>query len=199
MIFDFTEMTGNEIYHKMTESIVPRPVAWVLSENSDHSYNLAPFSYFNAISSTPPLISLSIGKKRDGELKDSRRNILERKHFTLHIAHADLAQAVTDSAKPFAENESELSTLNLETIHEEGFSLPRLKYCRIAFDCTLEEVVQIASIPQALIIARIQKVYVADEVLCEGKIKSELLNPLARLGGNEFATLGKVFSINPST
>ena len=75
----FSDLNPSERYHIMTQVVIPRPIAWVLTANdgdqSNHSssrFNLAPFSYFNAISSDPPLVMMSIGKKPDGEEKDTR-------------------------------------------------------------------------------------------------------------------------------
>jgi len=85
MLLRLDQFEAAQRYYLMSQTLVPRPVAWVLSENATGSYNLAPFSYFNAICSTPPLIMFSIGKKPDGADKDTRRNIIERKRFTVHI------------------------------------------------------------------------------------------------------------------
>lgn len=81
---------------------------------------------------------ISVGKKPDGSIKDTWRNVDERGHFVVHIAHCELAKPVSDSAASLPHGESELKQLQLETIpFEEGiYSLPRLKDCHIAFDAT---------------------------------------------------------------
>lgn len=71
MDINLDDLSSTEVYYTMTETLVPRPIAWVLSENLSGSYNLAPFSYFTAVCSNPPLIMISVGKKPDGSPKDT--------------------------------------------------------------------------------------------------------------------------------
>jgi len=84
-------LSPNRVYHLMIQSIVPRPIAWILSDNGDGSLNLAPFSYFNAVCSDPPVLMVSIGRKADGGDKDTARNLVERKHCVVHIPHREMA------------------------------------------------------------------------------------------------------------
>jgi len=113
MHIDMTTLSQVEAYALMTQSIIPRPVAWVLSENSDSSFNLAPFSYFNAIATEPPMVMFSIGLAADGSLKDTRVNIEARKEFIIHIAHREMAEALTQSSATMAVNESEVERLTV--------------------------------------------------------------------------------------
>ena len=71
MILDLSALQPAQVYFQMIQTLVPRPIAWVLSEIENDKYNLAPFSYFNAVCSDPPLIMLSVGKKPDGSFKDT--------------------------------------------------------------------------------------------------------------------------------
>src|SRR5690625_6045086 len=76
--------TERENYKLLTGSIIPRPIAFVTSTTEDGTINGAPFSYFNVVSSNPPMISLAIQRK-DGRPKDTARNIIENKSFVVHI------------------------------------------------------------------------------------------------------------------
>ena len=66
MYISLDQLSPDKIYFTMTQVVIPRPVAWVLTDNGNHTFNLAPYSYFNAICSEPPLILISAGKKPDG-------------------------------------------------------------------------------------------------------------------------------------
>lgn len=200
MFFNFSELTPNQIYHTITQTVVPRPIAWVLSRNKNQTLNLAPFSYFNAISSNPPLLMFSLGKKPDGTLKDTGVNIELRKEFVVHIAHKELAKAVTESSRTLPAGESELGLTGLETVPFEGCSLPRLRDCRVAFSCELYEIKKIGETPQTLIFGLIKSVYIADEIaeLSEKnrlKVHGDRLDPIGRLGGNEYVTFGQILDI----
>ena len=90
MIIDINSLSGDRVYHTLTQTLIPRPVAWVLSDNGESdNLNLAPFSYFTAVSSKPALLMISIGKKPDGVLKDTRLNLIQRKKCVVDIASAD--------------------------------------------------------------------------------------------------------------
>ncbi|MDN4501039.1 flavin reductase family protein [Alteromonadaceae bacterium BrNp21-10] len=196
MIFDFQQLSPNRIYHTMIQTLTPRPVAWVLSENGNNSFNLAPFSYFNAVSSDPPLIMLSMGKKPDGELKDTRLNIIERSHFVIHIAHRELAQAMTNSAATLPYGESELSASGLETTAFGDFALPRLKDCRVAYACERYRVEDITK-NQAMILGSVKAVYINDDIILPTEderlhVDAYKLDAVGRLGGDEYGYLGQV-------
>ncbi len=138
MYIDLSELSPNQVYYSMIQTLVPRPVAWVLSDNGTRSasgaasYNLAPFSYFTGISSKPPTIMISVGKKPDGSFKDTRVNIEARGQFVVHIAHRELAPSVTESSRTLAHGESELDRLDLDLADFADFRLPRIAGCRVA-------------------------------------------------------------------
>lgn len=198
MYLDFEGLSSNQVYHCMTQTLVPRPIAWVLSDNgTPESYNLAPFSYFTALSSNPPLIMLSIGKKADGS--DKAVNIKQRKHCVVHIANAAQAAQVTESARSLAHGESELALQKLPTSTFPGFSLPRLKDAPIAMACELYEIQAVGNTPQAMILLKVLQLYIEDSVVTKQQerveVNSNLLNPLGRLGGGEYWADGSSFSI----
>lgn len=200
MIIDFDELSAGEIYHAMTQTIIPRPVAWILSENPSGDYNLAPFSFFTAIGSAPPLMMVSIGKKPGGEFKDTRTNIEARGHFTIHLAHRELAADMTETSRVLPHGESELNNLDLELVDFDGFSLPRLADCRIALGCDLYEIKEVGDQPQSLVFGRIRRIYVADDVTGmddKGRFRVDAarVDPIGRLGGSEYVTFGEVLTI----
>jgi len=200
MIIPFKDLSPNKVYFTMIQTLIPRPVAWVLSENPDDSFNLAPFSYFNAICSDPPLILLSIGLKPDGGPKDSRLNIEANKDFVVHIAHREMASLVTQTSATLPRGESELEKTDLETCEFPGSRLPRLKDCRIAYACQLHDLQEIGNGPQALIFAEVTQIYIDDTVIehdAKGRMQvmAEKVDPIGRLGGGEYTTFGEKINI----
>ncbi len=200
MQIDFSDFSATQRYHLMTQSIIPRPIAWALTDSENGSYNLAPFSYFTAVSSDPALLMLSVGKKPNGDNKDTLTNILKNKHIVIHIANADQAELVTQTAATLAHGESELTDTNLTTCNFENFPLPRLNQCDLAFGCELYEIKEIGKTPQTLIFVEIKQLYMSNEVIEEdmkGRIKilADKVQPLARLGGGEYASTSKAFTL----
>ena len=198
MMFEMSSCKPGQIYGLMTQTMIPRPIAWVVSDNGDGGgYNLAPFSYFTGISSNPPLIMLSIGLKKDGSGKDTRVNIQERDNFVLHIPTVDQLAAVEGSAEPLAAGESEVSKLGLPLLDFPGFTLPRLQDCPVAMACSHHQTVQLDGLAQAMIIGRIHSIYVDDDsviVTEDGRshVSATKVNPLGRLGASEYMALGEI-------
>lgn len=200
MIIDLSTLSANQVYHVMTQSVIPRPIAWVLTENETQGYNIAPFSYFTAISSAPPILMFSSGKKPDGERKDTFRNVVARKNMVIHIASTDLAYQVTKSAETLPYDESEFDHLDLSLVEFENSPLPRIKTAPVAFACELYQTQEIGETPMQLVFAKVNQIYINDEI-CELDDKARLtvdalkVDPLARLGGNEYADLSKKFKV----
>lgn len=202
MLFLTHDMATADLYHALTQVIIPRPIAWVLSANDDafNSLNLAPFSFFNAVCSDPPLLMLSMGSKADGSLKDSCRNLLERRRCVIHIACESQAQAVSDTARELAFGESEVGLSGEELVDFEGVGLKRLRGAPVAMACRLYQHLEVGNRPQHLLLVEVEQLWVDDEVCyLDGRgrtrVDAEKLRPLARLGGSEYALLGDVFRI----
>lgn len=199
MILDLENLPTSQIYHTLIQTIIPRPIAWVLSENANGTHNLAPFSYFNGVSSEPPIVSISVGRKEDGSQKDTWNNIENRGHFVIHIPHRDMADPVTQSATTLPQGESEIDFLKLETESVVNWPLPRLRQGRVAFLCERFAIHAIGKGPQGLILGRVTTVYL-DEAITQSenrqlKIDANAMDPIARLGGNDYTTLGETISI----
>ncbi|MGY3687284.1 flavin reductase family protein [Vibrio coralliilyticus] len=199
MNIDASTLAPTQIYHLMTQTVIPRPIAWVLTESGETDYNLAPFSYFTPVSSNPPLLMFSVGKKPTGEIKDTTRNVLETGRMVVHIANADLAEQVTQTSATLPHGESEVALAALELIDFEGFELPRIKDCPIAFGCKLFEVKEVGETPQSLIFAQIEDIYIAPEVIGDNQerlvVDALKVNPLSRLGGSQYANLDQTFTV----
>ncbi len=199
MIINFSDYSASQRYHLMTQTIIPRPIAWVLTNSTDgnnnqDNLNLAPFSYFTAISSDPALLMVSLGKKPNGDNKDTLTNILNNKKMVIHIAGENLAGEVTQTAASLEHGDSELAQISdevLNTVPFDGFTLPRLAQCDIAYACELFEIKEIGEIPQTLVFAEIKQLYVSPEVTSvnDGRVKvhADSVNPLARLGASEYS------------
>ncbi|MCG9679091.1 flavin reductase family protein [Vibrio sp. Isolate24] len=199
MNIDASTLAPTQMYHLMTQTVIPRPIAWVLTDSGDADYNLAPFSYFTPISSNPPLLMFSVGKKPTGEIKDTTRNILETGRMVVHIANAEMAERVTQTSATLPHGQSEVALAELELTEFEGFELPRIKGCPIAFGCKLFEVKEIGETPQSLIFAQIEDIYIAPEVIGDNQerlvVDALKVNPLSRLGGSQYANLDQSFTV----
>ncbi|MDO6486479.1 flavin reductase family protein [Colwellia sp. 4_MG-2023] len=201
MNFDFSAFSANQRYHLMTQTIIPRPIAWALTDSGNGSFNLAPFSYFTAVSSAPPILMLSVGKKPNGDDKDTLTNIIKNKKVVIHIASEQHASLVTQTAQTLAHGESELTDAGIKTTEFANFSLPRIAQCDIAYGCELYEIKPLGDVPQSLIFVEVKQVYINDNVVDVDekqriKVHADKIQPLARLGGAEYATINNPFEIS---
>jgi len=118
-IIDFSNIESKEIYKLMSGNIIPRPVAWIVTENNGF-INVAPFSYFTGISSKPPLLMVSIGRNKKGlnEPKDTFKNIKETKKATVCLVPIELFEKMdkTGEVLPFGVNEAEEFGIELQRI-----------------------------------------------------------------------------------
>ena len=197
MQIDLNRLAADQVYFTMIQTLVPRPIAWVLSSNENGSYNLAPFSYFNAVASNPPLVMISLGKKPDGTPKDTRVNIESRRHFVIHLPHRALLEVMNESAITLPAGASELDHLGLTTEPFPGSPVPRIRGTRIAYACELYEVHEIGATPQALILGRVNQIYVDDSIVeqdAKGRLKvhADRFDPVSRLGASEYMSAGEV-------
>ena len=200
MILDLSQLKPAQIYFQMIQTLIPRPIAWVLSEIEHNKYNLAPFSYFNAVCSDPPLIMLSVGKKPDGSFKDTRVNIEQRKDFVVHIAHLDMLEALNQSSATLAADVSEIDRLGLETTGFEGSRLPRIKACRIAYACECYQIHELGSTPQSVIYGKVNRIFIDDSITRTNdkghvKVLAAELDPVARLGASEYMRFGDIIEL----
>lgn len=192
------ELPASQAYFTITQTVLPRPIAWLMTENDDASYNLAPFSYFNAVCSDPPLVVVSIGKQDDGRDKDSIRNIRERHEFVIHIASCDQLTALNQSSATLPPGESEVKANNLELTRVKGMHMPRVTDCKIALFCERHDIQMIGrQKQQSLLFAEIKEIYLDDscaEINEQGRLKVHAgeVQPLSRLGANEYSSFGDV-------
>ncbi len=198
MHIDMSTLSPIQAYALMTQTVIPRPVAWVLSENDNGTHNLAPFSYFNGLASDPPMIMLSIGLAPDGSIKDTRVNIEARKHFVIHIAHREMAEAMTRSSATLPRNKSEIDMLGLALTDMPGSKLPRLADCRIAYACEYDSLHMIKD--QAIVFAHLKHLYLDDAITgkdAKGRLNVSAVDadPIGRLGGGEYFGAGELIYV----
>lgn len=208
MQLDLSSLSPNQAYHTLSQTLIPRPIAWVLSDSqrdvelaTADRYNLAPFSFFTPIGSNPPMLMISVGKKPDTSPKDTRANIAHHGHFVVHIAPSNTLEAVNQSAATLPLGESEVSQNNLSLTDFPGCPLPRLEVASAALHCELHRIDEIGNTPQALIFGEVKQVWINDKAIDKHqaepfrlKINAEKIDPLARLGGAEYASLGEIIA-----
>lgn len=187
-------LSPGQAYFHLIQTLLPRPIGWVLSENSLGRYNLAPFSFFSAVATEPPLVMIAVSRKADGSAKDTLVNIEQRRDFVVHVASVDQMPALDASAAGFPPEVSEVDALNLKVSDFPGSRLPRVAGCPVAYACDTYQIHDLAGMK--VIYGRVRHMFVDDAVCQEvnGRIKVDAskVRPLSRLGGGEYMGPGEV-------
>ncbi len=198
MIIDFSKLAAGQAYFAIIQLVVPRPIAWVLSSNSNRSYNLAPFSFFNAVGGEPPYIAIGIGRRPDGSQKDTHRNIGARPDFVVHLPSVDNGPAMVQSSATLPPEVSEVEHAEVALQAVDGWPLPRVRDARVALLCRREKFVSLGNSATSLLLAEVTQAWVDPAAASteNGRliIDPARLDPLSRLGGSLYAHLGPLES-----
>jgi len=191
-----SELTAEQSYKLLTGIVVPRPIAWVTTLSPMGVVNLAPFSAFTFVSPKPPMLAISIGRKA-GVYKDTAKNILSTEEFVVNIADQTLIEAVHMSAVEYPAHVSEVKALGLGTEPSRDVAPPRIAAAPISVECRLRHCIEFGETRSRLIVGEALRFHVWDGLVHDGKIETMALNPIARLGGPNYATLGEVVTMAP--
>ncbi|MCK9161388.1 MAG: flavin reductase family protein [Arcobacteraceae bacterium] len=178
MIVDYATIDETKKYKLMSQSIIPRPIAWIVTED-DSVINIAPFSYFAPLSSKPPLLVVSIGKKENGNIKDTRANILKNKKATICFATLDLLEKLKLSSTEIDKLLSEAKEYNIELVDMQNNYPPIIKGVESAMFCDFRSFIDIQSETLPLIL-EVKEQYIQDD-LCDEKLNVTLSN-ICRVG-----------------
>lgn len=190
-------MSERENYKFLIGSIIPRPIAFVTTISKDGVLNGAPFSYFNIVSSNPPMISLSI-QRSAGSQKDTARNIIDSKQFVVHIVDEHNVEKINKTAASLPSDQSEVMLANLTSVDSVKISVPGVKEAKIRMECSLEHSLELGSSDSPgcdFIIGRVVQFHIEDEIYENGRIDARGLAAVSRLAGNNYAKIGEIFEI----
>ena len=195
---DPNDLQERENYKFLIGSIIPRPIAFVTSVNEDGVVNGAPFSFFNVVSSNPPMISVSVQRKK-GQMKDTSRNIAANGEFVVHVVSEEFVRAINETAANLPPHESEIERAGLTLVSSDIVSVPGVQEAKVRFECTLEQKLTLGGDENGpgcdLLIGRVRKYHIEEALFNEGRIDKNQLRAMSRLAGNDYATIGDVVTI----
>ncbi|MFJ5716783.1 flavin reductase family protein [Neobacillus sp. NPDC093127] len=194
---DPASLSERENYKFLIGSIIPRPIAFVTTISKDGVLNGAPFSYFNIVSSNPPMISLSI-QRSEGRQKDTARNVIESRQFVVHIVDEQNVGKINKTAANLPPEVSEIELANLTPVESVKISVPGVKEAKIRMECSLEHSLELggSGTPGCdLIIGKVVQFHIESDIYENGRIDPRGLAAVSRLAGNNYAKIGEVFEI----
>jgi flavin reductase (DIM6/NTAB) family NADH-FMN oxidoreductase RutF len=191
-----------EVYRTLVDVVTPRPIAWVTTVDAQGRVNLAPFSFFNAFGSNPPVVVFSPTRRRDASKKDTLLNVEATGEFVVNAAVASLAEQVIDSSRELPPGESEVEYVGLHTVPSVKVRPPRLAESPVNLECRVVQIVPVGTGPIAanLVIGEVLAIHVADHVLDpKGKVDPRKLRTIARLGGDWYCHTSDLFEMKRPT
>ncbi|GGI14050.1 flavin reductase family protein [Gottfriedia solisilvae] len=178
-----------DAYKLLIGSVLPRPIAFVSTKNTEGVANVAPFSFFTAICADPMLVCFApMIRGTDGDKKDTLKNIESTKEFIINIVSEEICEQVNQAATDFAYGVDEFEMVGLTKIDGTTVNVPRVKESLVGLECELFELLHFGDNKGAgsLVIGKVVNVHINDELYENGKINTEKLNPVGRLAGHSY-------------
>lgn len=182
------------LYKLLTGSVVPRPIAWVTTISADGVANAAPFSAYTFVCNQPPMLLINVG--RVDRQKDTARNIIETGCFVVNVSVLDQLEVMNASSAPYPAGVSEPGELGIKLVPSTLVAAPRIANSPVNMECRFERVIDFGTEGSQSLIGEVVMWHVADELYKDGKIDQERLNPVGRVGGAVYASLGELLPMD---
>ncbi|NUS69406.1 MAG: flavin reductase family protein [Ensifer adhaerens] len=199
MFYDTTSNSHGLPHDPFKAIVSPRPIGWIGTRSAEGALNLAPYSFFNAISDRPKLVMFS-----SSGYKDSVRNIEATGEFTASFASRDLAAAINKTSIPAPHGESEFEIAGLTPVDGALVGAPFVGEAYAALECRMTEMFQPKDLDGALsdnyvVIGQVVGIHIREEAIRDGRFDMATVKPLARLGYMDYCDGGDVFQMTRPT
>ncbi len=197
MHFSSSDITSATAYKLLVSTILPRPIAFVTTISQNGIPNAAPFSFFNAMGSNPPVVALGFEPKQDGRNKDTATNILETKEFVVNMVDEQMAVQMNQCAADLASDIDELQLAKLDTLPSIEVTPPRISASPVSMECQLYNNMELEGGGQ-IIIGRVLHFHLRDNVVTSLnplRISIEEIAPISRLSGPHYGRVNDIFNI----
>jgi flavin reductase (DIM6/NTAB) family NADH-FMN oxidoreductase RutF len=193
------QLPHNEFYRILISTVAPRPIAWVSTLNNGH-LNLSPFSFFNVVSAKPPMLGFSPSLRQvDAKPapKDTLRNIRETGEFVVNVVTFAVAEAMNLTSGEYDSSVDEFALAKLTTRPSQLVRPPQVAESPVSFECKLNRIIDFGTEPgsSSLVIGEIVCVHFEDSVLKEGRLDSNSLDLVGRMGGTQYSRTTERFDM----
>ena len=191
--FNPADLSIPDLHSYILSAVAPRPIAFASTISANGEVNLAPFSFFNAFSSAPPILVFSANiHGKLGTTKDTYKNIKEIPEVVINIVNYDMVYQMSFASSEFERGVDEFIKCGLTAIKSDTIKPPRVGESPVSFECIVKQVIELGDKGGAgnLFICEIQKIHVKTDVLRpDGKIDPLKMNQVARCGGTYYSKL----------
>jgi flavin reductase (DIM6/NTAB) family NADH-FMN oxidoreductase RutF len=203
MTFNPEVVEASTLYKLLTGTVIPRPIGWISTVDENGINNLAPFSYFNMVSSDPPCVMFST-RRDNNQNKDTLNNVLKTGQFVANLVSLDVVEQMNTTSAPVAANVDEFKLAGVTPVDSLLIAPKRVKESKVNFECEMVHHYFIkdknGNETACVVIGEIKMIHIDDAILSENNhINMEIYQPVARLAGSFYGTLGELFSIKRAT
>ena len=190
MNFRTDQISPRELYRTLLIAVGPRPIAWVSTLSKDGTPNLAPFSFFNAVSATPPMLGFSPGIRRlpnGSEPKGTLVNVRDTREFVVNMVTFDLAESMNITSGEYEHGVNEFELAHLATRPSQVVHAPQVAASPVSFECKLHQIVDFGQpVNGSLVIGEVVALYLDDKILHDGRLETDALDLIGRMGGAQY-------------
>ena len=197
MKIDPADLNRKEAHELLVAAILPRPIAFVSTVGPDGIFNVAPFSYFTAMSVIPAVIGFGVGPRTGGGKKDTLVNVVHTKDFVINVVSEALARAMNQASGEYPSNVDEFKVTGLTPFQSDLVKSPRVAESPVNMECRLMQILEFGEAPRvsSFIIGEVLRVHVQDEVWVDGVIKAPKLKAIGRLGEDFYCRTMDIFEM----
>jgi flavin reductase (DIM6/NTAB) family NADH-FMN oxidoreductase RutF len=185
MLFDFTTLPAQDRYKLLVSTVVPRPIAWVVTCDVEGHLNAAPYSFFNVFANEPPVLCIGIGGRAPEDMKDTGNNIRATGQFVVNLVSAATAEAMNISAIDFPPEVDEIAQAGLTTLPSTKIKPPRIAESPVAMECELFTTMELSP-ERLLVFGRVVAMHIRDDAVLNAErcyIDTPKLDLIGRMAG----------------
>ena len=190
MLFEMDKLSETDTYKLLVSTVVPRPIAWVVTQDPDGAINAAPYSFFNAVSGNPPIVTFGIGGRGAGDAKDTGNNIRRTGQFVVNLVNNATAEAMNITAIDFPHSVDELKEAGLSFIPSSKVKPPRIAESPVAFECERLVTIDVAN-DRTIVLGRVVAIHIADDCVLDAEkcyVDTPKLDLIGRMHGRGWYT-----------
>jgi len=182
--------------------VAPRPIGWITTVDRNGVVNLAPYSFFNAVSSDPPMVFYGANGTHaaDGGEKDSLRNVRETGEFVCNLVTWELRHQMNDTATPAPHGVDEMQAVGIARLPSRMVRPPRVAASPAHLECKLHQLVELPADTRSgkrnvMVIGHVVAIHIDDAFIVNGRFDTARAQPVARLGYLDYAVVTQAFEI----
>ena len=195
VVFDLVDSESPDSYKLLSSLVVPRPIGWIGTRRADGTNNLAPFSFFNVVSSDPPVVLFSAGSHQDRP-KDSAALAERSGEFTVNIVSEVVVEAMSVTSGSFRAEDDEFAIAGLTAVSGHRVDAPLVAESPANLECRVRQIIDIGENGRSrIVVGDVLTIHVDDHVLDGSRVDNDALRAVGRMAGNTYITTRDRFQI----